>query len=287
MSLLRDKILKALLHPDIEIFLEPVYLETKPLPVSVPVNKISVCTTCMNRASDIKKTFLKNITDNLDYPAHLLEFLLLNYNSDDDLEDWVHLNLERLISEGLVSYYKTTEPQFYSMTHSRNLAFKLARGDIVNNVDADHYTNPGFCTQINLMATQFPSKVVFVKSRQKNRGRLSFFRREFLKLGGYDESLEGYGFDDKDLLYRAVKSGFRVVRYGGKFFNHTADHIRHPVDNYKEKDKDWKFSQRRNTILSILNILSGRVIANEGKEWGKAKLVKNFKEVIELSTFHG
>lgn len=283
MSLLRDKILKSLLHPNIEKFLEPIYLEAIPLSNPLIIHSISICTTCMGRANDIKQTFLLNISDNLSYstnPEKNLEFLLLDYNSKDDLEKWAKKNLKKLISKGLVTYYKTTEPQFYSMTHSRNIAFKLAKGYIVNNVDADHFTNFGFCSQINALANQFQDKTVFVKSRQKNRGRLSFFKDEFISLGGYDEGLEGYGFDDKDLLYRAVKSGFRVVRYGGKFFRHTSDHVRHPVDNYKEKDKDWKFSQRRNTILSILNILSGRVIANEGKEWGKAKLVKNFEEKI-------
>lgn len=284
MSLLRDKILKLLLHPNIEKFLEPIYLEAIPLQNPLLIHSISICTTCMGRASDIKQTFLKNIHDNLSYSTNPnnLEFLLLDYNSKDDLEKWAQKNLMKLISKGLVTYYKTTEPQFYSMTHSRNIAFKLAKGNIVNNVDADHFINFGFCSQINLMANQFQDKAVFIKSRQKNRGRLSFFKDEFLSLGGYDEELEGYGFDDKDLLYRAVKSGFRVVRYGGKFFNHTQDHARHPLDNYKEKDKDWKFSQRRNTILSILNILSDRVIANEGKNWGKAELTKNFEERISI-----
>lgn len=284
MSLLRDKILKTFLHPNIEKFLEPIYLEAIPLSNPTTTHSISICTTCMGRVNDIKQTFLKNINDNLSYSTNQenLEFLLLDYNSKDDLEKWAKKNLKKLISKGLVTYYKTTEPQFYSMTHSRNIVFKLAKGNIVNNVDADHFTNSGFCYQINALANQFQDKAVFIKSRQKNRGRLSFFKNEFLSLGGYDEGLEGYGFDDKDLLYRAVKSGFRVVRYGGKFFNHTKDHTRHPVDNYKEKDKDWKFSQRRNTILSILNILSGRIIANVGKEWGKAKLIKNFEDVLEI-----
>lgn len=281
MSLLRDKVLLSMLHPNIEKFLEPIYLEADPINEPKISYMISLCTTCMNRAEDIKQTFLKNISDNMDYFPNV-EFLLLDYNSKDDLEKWAKKNLRELISKKIVSYYKTDEPTFYSMTHSRNLAFKLAKGVIINNVDADHFTNYGFCSRINLLANQFQEKVVFVKSRQKNRGRLSFFKDEFLSLGGYDEGLEGYGFDDKDLLYRAVKSGFRVVRYGGQFFGHTQDHARHPVDNYKEKDKDWKFSQRRNTILSILNIISGRIKANEGKEWGKARVTKNFKEKIIL-----
>lgn len=286
MSLLRDKVLKVFLHPDIEHFLEPIYLDANNSSPFIPsrlnaIHKISICTTCMNRAEDVAQTFLQNIKDNIDFSPNV-EFVLLDYNSQDNLEKWAQKNLKKFISKGIVNYFKTSEPPFYSMTHSRNVAFKLATGDVVNNVDADHFINKGFCTKINLLANLFDSKVVFVKSRQKNRGRLSFLRNEFISLGGYDEGIEGYGFDDKDLLYRAVKSGFRVVRYGGEFFRHTANHIRHPTDNYKEKDKDWKFSQRRNTILSILNILSGKLIANDGREWGKARLIQNFEKEIIL-----
>lgn len=277
MSLLKDKILRKLLATDIDTLTNFTYLESSCNLKKVRLNKISICTTVMNRLGDIQQTFLRNITDNLDYPN--VEFLLLDYNSLDGLEDWVHSNFAHLIRNGKVSYYRTQDPKAYSMTHSRNVAFKLAQGDIINNVDADHFINKGFCKKINELANIFNEKAVFVKSKQKNRGRLSFFKNDFVSLlGGYDEGLEGYGFDDQDILLRAVKLGFRVCRYGGDFYKITENHHRHEVTNYEEKD--WKYSQRKNTIISLLNLLHGRLKANEGKHWGKANLIKNFSEEI-------
>jgi len=242
--------------------------------------KISICTTCMNRFEDVKKTLEKNILDNIDYPK--IEFVLLNYNSQDGLDEWVKNNMMMYIDKGILNYYKTTEPKFYSMTHSRNVCFKLAQGDIVNNVDGDHYINKGFANVINLLANQKHKKTVFVKSRQKNRGRLGFFKKEFLWLGGYNEEIEGYGFDDEDLLARAYHSGFSIMKFGGEYMKITNDHKRHIMDNYSDKHKDWKYTQRKNTLISLLNLVYKKFRANEGKDWGKSILVRNFKEEVRI-----
>lgn len=239
--------------------------------------KISICTTCMDRLDDIKQTYMKNIEDNIGYGN--IEFILLNYNSKDNLDYWVKSNLINFINSGLVVYYKTTEPKYYSMTHSRNIAFKLATGDIVNNVDGDHFTNKGFVEHINFLANQKHKKMVFVKSRQKNRGRLGFFKKDFMWLGGYNEEINGYGFDDEDLIARAFHAGLTLVKFGGEYCSLTKDHKRHVGNNYEEKD--WKYNQRKNTLISLLNLYYKRVRANQGQYWGKAKLIKNFKEEIE------
>jgi len=241
--------------------------------------KISICTTCMGRKEDVQQTLEKNIVDNSDY--NNVEFVLLDYNSKDGLAAWVRTSMMDYIEKGILNYYRTSEPQFYSMTHSRNIAFRIAAGDIVNNVDGDHFTNKGFARYINILANNYPEKAVFVKSKQKNRGRLGLFKKEFIELlGGYNEDIEDYGFDDADLLHRAAALGFVAVRYGGKFCTITPDHRRHPTDNYR--NRDWRYTQRRNTLISLLTIAGGYYKANRHRQWGKARLVKNFTEEIEI-----
>ena len=46
--------------------------------------------------------------------------------------------------------------------------------------------------------------------------------------------------------------------------------------------KKWKETERENKIKSAKNIEEGKFIANEGKHWGKAHLIKNFKEEIDI-----
>lgn len=276
---LRDKFLKEILRDDAWDFV-PRTFERGPFNNKIKKRyKVSICTTCMGRADDVKQTYIQNIKDNIDYYPNV-EFVLLNYNSKDDLDEWVYKNLIDEINFGIVNYYHTIEPRYYSMTHSRNIAFKVASGDIVNNVDADHFTNFGFASHINLLANQQHKKSIFLKSKQKNRGRLGFFKKDFMWLRGYSEDIEGYGHDDVDLLNRALCADFTAYFFGGQFCRITPDHRRHPTDNYKIKD--WRYTQRKNTLISLLNLKYKKIRANEDIEWGKAKLVKNFNEEIDI-----
>jgi hypothetical protein len=249
-------------------------------------HKVSICTTCMNRTSDLKQTYIKNLEDNMRYPH--VDFVLLNYNSEkDDMDEWAKDTLTPYIEKGILNYYHTTEPQFYSMTHSRNVAFKLGMGDIVNNVDADHFTQYKdevqemcFAEYINFLANHQKRKAVFLKSKQKNRGRLGFYKKDFLWLRGYDEQIKGYGHDDCDLLNRALCAGFTCLFFTGKYFSHTDDHKRHPTGNYE--NKDWRYTQRLNHLISLINLKYEKYRANKDQEWGKAKLLKNWTEEIEI-----
>ena len=87
------------------------------------IYKISFCTTVMNRLYNLKETLLKNIEDNKEYPD--LEFVILDYNSQDGLEKWMKDNMMEHIESGRVSYYRTEEPKYFNMAHSRNIAFKV------------------------------------------------------------------------------------------------------------------------------------------------------------------
>ena len=99
-------------------------------------------------------------------------------------------------------------------------------------------------------------------------------------LRGYNEAIEGYGFDDEDLIARAFQVGFILMKFGGDYMQITDDHRRHVMKNYK--NRDWRFTQRLNTLISLLNLAYGRYQTNKDVEWGKAVVVKNFKEVIEI-----
>ena len=256
----------------------PQYVDPRNVGAVRTQHKISICTNCMGRTEDLKQTYEQNIKDNLDYPN--VEFVLLNYGSRDDMDIWVFKNLMDYIRAGVLNYYRTEEPVYYSMTHSRNIAFKMAEGNIINNVDADHFTNPGFATYINALANEYPEKAVFVKSKQKNRGRIGIYKKDFMNLGGYDENLEGYGHDDHDLLMRAYHQGFNLVKFGGEYMRITEDHQRHPIVNYQVKD--WRYTQRRNSLISLLNLYEKRFVANENHPWGRAHLVKNFSTELDV-----
>ena len=257
--------------------------QEEPLPKKAKkIRKISIITTCMNRTYDLKKTYIRNILDNIDYPN--VEFVLLNYNSSDDLDEWVKKYLSGWIEDGVVNYYKTTEPKYYQMGHSRNIAYKVAQGEIVNNVDADNYTGRGFVDAINLLAELSPKKAIFAKGKKMMHGRVGLYKKEFLELGGYDEDFIGYGYDDHDLVIRAMMFGYKFMWWTGVPNGDFARRIRTPRSKITKNmlHKNWKETEDINKKLNLEKIERKEFIANKGKHWGKATLIKNFKETIKI-----
>jgi hypothetical protein len=241
--------------------------------------RISLCTTCMNRAHDLKTTLPQNIQANCDYPN--LEFVVLNYNSTDDLDSWMRNQMMRHIDSGIINYYHTIEPAFYESGHSKNIAVQVARGDVVTNVDADNYTGVGFASTLNRLAELQAERAVFapLKSLQ---GRLGFYKREFMELGGYDESLVGYGFDDFNLLHRALCSGYRLLCWDelGEYSTRIETPRNDVTANMSQKD--YRETQELNRVETFNDLAKGQYIANVGRTWGAARLSRNFAEEIRI-----
>lgn len=185
--------------------------------------KISFCITCMNRLKHIQETLSKNIEDN--YRLGEVEFVLLDYNSLDGLENWVKSYMKKYIDLGLLSYYKTFLPHHYLRSHSRNVAFRLAKGNIVCNLDADNFLGKGFADE---MIKEFEKKMnIFYTSDLQSTdvyGRVCLLKKDFMAIRGYDESLTGYGHEDVDLFSRLEKYGLEHLYYKNQNFNNAIKH---------------------------------------------------------------
>jgi len=184
--------------------------------------KISFCTAIKNRLHHLKLTLPQNITNNEDYDR--LQFIILDYNSTDGLEKWVKSKLKKHIESGKLIYYRYPKSAFFHRSHSRNIAFKLADGDIVCNIDADNITNKGFAAFVNQTFEQ--NNNIFLTPGSGDlglkpdfMGRICCQKNDFNIIGGYDESMEGYGFEDHDLTNRLEALGRVKTGIPPKFLN--------------------------------------------------------------------
>lgn len=174
--------------------------------------KISFCITCMNRLNHLQETLPKNIHDN--YLLGEVEFVLLDYNSSDGLENWIKNDMKKYIDLGILSYYKTFEPNYYLRSHSRNVVFRLSKGNIVCNLDADNFLGSGFAKE---MINEFANEInIFYTSDLQSTdafGKVCLLKKDFIDIKGYDESFIGYGHEDADLFSRLEKIGLRHLYY--------------------------------------------------------------------------
>lgn len=256
--------------------------------LDLPEKKVSICTTCMNRLPDLKRTLPKNLEDNRDYSN--LEFVLLDYNSDDGVANWVRRNLMQHVESGRLAFYSTRCSKYFKPNHSRNLSFRLASGEIVANVDTDNFTHLGYAARINQCFSVADEKVLvvpenFLRPKASTlllKGRFALYKNDIEWLRGFDEDLDdGFSHDDVNFVLRAMLAGFRIVRFEsnfteGRIQTETSDKVKHV------KNPDYRRMLDTNARITREKLVKGKVTVNRDREWGSAQVIKNFELVIDL-----
>ena len=129
------------------------------------------------------------------------------------------------------------------------------------------------------VANQIPEKMVIVKTG-RTHGNVSFYRDDFYELNGYDEDLKGRAPVAYNLQIRALEMGFTCGYY--KRHRGFVDNKYAIATNMAKRFENYKFVYDRNLFKTYSNVMLGQLRANEGVEWGKATVIKNFKEEIDL-----
>ena len=241
---------------------------------------MSFCTTCMGRAYQLKRTLPINLTILRHYPGS--EIVLLNYNSADDLDNWVKSRLMSEIDAGLISYYFTSEPSSFFMAHAKNVAHRLARGGMVCNLDADHLLTREFVEEL---AAAFIldqcDRILAAQAFGIAFGRTALQKALFIKLGGYNEEMShGWGYEDVDLRLRAEGLGIKLQWTNSAYLSYLEHGDEERGAN--SVNKQIRISEKMHAEISRINIARGAFVANAGAHWGKASLTRNFSEMITI-----
>lgn len=190
---------------------------------------IAFCTTCKGRRQHIEQTLPRNLADNSDYPH--AKFILLDYNSQDGLVDYVRNNLGKAVHKGRLVVYSYPQADRFRMAHAKNIAHRagiIEGADVLVSLDGDNFTGAGFASYI---AEQFKANPqTFLWARMVKglmprgiSGRLVFTPEAFVKAGGYDERFETWAKDDKDLNERLRRLGYPSAEIPAQFL----DGVRH------------------------------------------------------------
>ena len=108
----------------------------------------------------------------------------------------------RLLQSNRVIYVRTVTPKFFDRSHSRNMMFRLAGGDIICNIDADIFAGKNYASFVNSKFSSLPN--IFLRTANYNDlcGKFAVFKKDFEAVTGYDESMTSYGYEDIDLYTR-------------------------------------------------------------------------------------
>ncbi len=239
--------------------------------------KTSFCVTCRGRLDQLWKTLPASILENIHDSR--LEFVLVDYNSKDGLEGWVRDRMMAYIESGRLLYAKLDDAEYYNSPHAKNLAHRLATGDILVNLDADTWMP----SRLSHLIKGVVKDGTFMRCKMPSTGGLiAMARRDFFRLGGYDERLgDGYGFDDDSLSHRAEAAGVKPVSVPDEL----CGCIQHGDDRRVEcmADKDISATARENAGFTHLCLAMGGFVANVGRSIGASVVTVNFKKRVYLT----
>ncbi len=252
------------------------------------------CITCKGRMQHVAQTLPRNLADNSSYPN--TKFVVLDYNSQDGLGQYIQEHHAGDIDSGVVTYYHYPVPDKFHMANAKNMAHRLGMregGDVLANIDADNFTGRDFSAYVarKFMMARSEGEAIFLRPRENHvgpgrgvgsrmpwgcGGRIIVPTEAFLHAGGYDEAFGTWSPDDLDFCHRLQKLGH--VRHGIKpEFLTAIDHGDDLRFKFYERLSDhdtWELFQLR-----------GRqdiTIANFG-ECGKGTVFRNFEpHAIEL-----
>ena len=231
-------------------------------------------TTCKGRAQHIEQTLPLNMRDNADYPD--CKFLILNYNSPDNLLDYLVTEHKSALKSGRLVVYSTAVSGPFHMGNAKNMAHRCAMlegADVLVTLDADNFTGPGFA---QFIADNFRGNGTFmcpdfetIKNDPANRpargfaGRLAISPQDFIKAGGYDERFDTWRGEDMDLIARLRRMG-----YNQQFFDNChLDAVRHGAGvRFKEYPHAKKYENSYE--MKLINSGTDTVVnyGNIGKE---------------------
>ncbi len=230
--------------------------------------ELSFCITCKNRLYQIRQTLRKNLDDNA-YYNDLIEFILVDFGSDDGLHEWIVDNFQPELASGYLKYYYTDELPQWHMSIAKNTAHWWASGNILVNLDGDNYTGSWGGAYVMKAFEQHGNRCVIHQFSgtygDGSCGRIAVRSKCFDMIGGYDESFEPMGHQDLDLVERFVQIGLHYILLPDNRYNLAIPNTKKESIIHAASSKSYIEMLRHNEDISRRNLLEGRLIANAGK----------------------
>ena len=155
---------------------------------SPSLETVSIVTVCMNRRAHLLVS-----ADHVARWPHHQEHLILDWSSDHPL------TRAELPADSRIRLVRVDGERQWHLCRAYNLALRLARGDRLFKLDADCW--PEAMPSPNQLAAAGPV-AAFCTGPDGRAGQWLLERRLVDQVGGFNEVLLGYGFDDHRAQYK-------------------------------------------------------------------------------------
>jgi hypothetical protein len=191
----------------------------------------SIITTCKGRLAHLKQSLPRMA---LQAGA---EVIVVDYDCPDGAAAWVTAYFPD------VRALRADHAPVFNIARARNLGAAAARGRWLCFVDADILLDAAFTAEAQplLQAGAFHT---IAHPQPAALGSVICARDDFAAIGGYDEVMQGYGAEDRDLYLRLAARGCRREQLPGNLLQTLTHDREDSVRHYKIKDH--RLNQRIN-----------------------------------------
>lgn len=222
---------------------------------------LSICIANKGRTHYLKEVLPLSIeAANMSPP---IEFVIVNYDSPDDLDEYIKTVPDMLKNGNYLTYVKVEDKPNFHMAHARNVAIKSSTGDYVIISGTEIGFKPEFFPYIR---EKLNTGLTYLNPARW--GALIVCERNLaIEMGGFDERFEMYGPEDKDFCARVYRRGIPFNKYPVELSwclrQTMEERYRHyRLRSYKHISKIMHDIYDENNANNVL-------VVNEGIEWGK------------------
>lgn len=232
---------------------------------------LAFCTTCKNRTQHLEQTLPRNLNENKN-----AKFIILDYNSEDNLRDYLRSTHRADINNNKLIIYSMRQPLPFQMAHAKNMAHRcglLEEATILCNLDADNFAPKGFDSYILKEINEDSYLWSRMKKGELKRGisgRIVVTKNNYLKVGGYNEIYNTWGPDDKDFNARLKNIGLEPKEIDDSFL----DAVPH---NHKVRFREYRHVQINENDYSSQEEgrITNETVVNQGSI-GEGIVYRNF-----------
>jgi hypothetical protein len=217
--------------------------------VSKTGQEVSIVCACMNRYDILNL----NIRSWLKY-NEVAEIIIVDWSSAESLE-----HLKEI--DDRIKVIRVQDETYFNIAKAYNLAIDYASYPFILKMDVDYMLNPYYNFFIEHPKPDNEDFYAGDWRKNPNDNTLKYLaglcyamKKDIIDVGGYNETFEGYGYDDTDLIDRLSEHG---LTKHGLTYNHCVLHIPHPdverSKNYQTKsiaESGSSNREKRNTCFT-------------------------------------
>jgi glycosyltransferase involved in cell wall biosynthesis len=192
------------------------------------------------------------------------EVIIVNYNSPDGLQQWLQEKYSNELFLGKIIEIFVPKVLYYNNPHAKNVGLKEAHGDRILFASADYKPHTGLLTYLNDRFKE-GSFITMLTMLYANR-------EDLLKINGFNEELDGWGYDTEEITKRLEKTGKKRIHltkapmYKYPHPDHeSCMYLKPPYNQMVFKHpKDWK---------EIMLKIERKKPQKTNQEWGEGGLI--------------